>query len=218
MEPVRFFVMGGDAAVMKMIADAGHSNALRVTDAQAVVFTGGADVTPFLYGEKCLTWSKPDFTRDLNELAIFKRLPTYMPKIGICRGGQFLNVMSGGRMWQHVTGHMSNHMIKFQWHKDAQAEYFNVSSDHHQMMIPGEEAQVYAWSNEATDKHGEFESKKLDFSQRKSAYDDVEICYYWNTNSLCFQPHPEYSGQESCRQLFWELVEELVLTKKKEAA
>jgi len=66
-----------------------------------VVFTGGADVSPFMYGEKKLSVTCNDEHRDEQEKLFFERY-TKVPKVGICRGGQFLNVMNGGKMWQHV--------------------------------------------------------------------------------------------------------------------
>ncbi len=38
---------------------------------------------------------------------------------------------------------------------------------------------------------------------------DVEAVYYESTNSLCFQPHPEFSGPlyEDCRKVFFSFIE-----------
>jgi len=53
--------------------------------------------------------------------------------VGICRGSQFLTVMSGGRLFQDVSGHaiMGTHLIKF---KDGSS--LGITSTHHQMMNP----------------------------------------------------------------------------------
>src|SRR5438309_1359385 len=63
------------------------------------------------------------------------------PMAGICRGSQFLNVMAGGRLCQHLDGHGS-------WHdmETSDGRSFEVSSTHHQMMLPPEGAKVIGWS------------------------------------------------------------------------
>src|SRR5688572_28160 len=99
------FIVGGDAGVTSMFKHRGWNLAETDQDADAVIFTGGADITPFLYGERVIQGTHVNFTRDLEEVRLFKSLPSKLPKIGICRGGQFLNVMSGGSMFQDVDGH-----------------------------------------------------------------------------------------------------------------
>jgi len=73
----------------------------------AVVFTGGSDVDPELYGEQ----SQPETSgvvrvRDDAELALLRAaLERDMPVLGICRGIQVLNVGMGGDLDQHLEGH-----------------------------------------------------------------------------------------------------------------
>jgi putative glutamine amidotransferase len=70
----------------------------------AVVFTGGSDVDPDLYGED----AHPETfginrLRDEAELALLAAaLERDMPVLGICRGIQVLNVAMGGDLHQHV--------------------------------------------------------------------------------------------------------------------
>jgi hypothetical protein len=213
-EGLRFFVVGRDQKVSDFIRTAKGIVTVDYTKADVFVFTGGDDLTPFLYGQKKLAWTHNDFTRDLDEIATYKAIPTDAPKIGICRGAQFLNVMSGGTMWQHVDGHMTSHMMKWNWHNDAASEYFQVPSDHHQMMIPGDMAEILGRANNATEKHNEWTCKKIGLEDRKhKPYDDVEVCYYFTTNSLCWQPHPEYPGDPLHSKLFWDAVEKFCIRK-----
>src|SRR5687768_16963203 len=74
------------------------------TNLDLICFTGGEDVTPSLYGEvkHPLTYNNPE--RDKHEVEYFNQF-IGIPKVGICRGGQFLNVMSGGKLHQHILGH-----------------------------------------------------------------------------------------------------------------
>ena len=70
----------------------------------AVVFTGGSDLDPELYGED----AHPETfgiqrLRDEAELALLgAALERDMPVLGICRGIQVLNVAMGGDLHQHV--------------------------------------------------------------------------------------------------------------------
>ncbi|MNR49918.1 hypothetical protein D3C85_1693660 [compost metagenome] len=36
---------------------------------------------------------------------------------------------------------------------------------------------------------------------------DIEAMFYKDTNSLCFQPHPEFYGAHSTREYYFELLE-----------
>ena len=160
-----------------------------------IVFTGGADVTPSMYGARPhpRTYSDPD--RDHRERAIFLRSQDRgIPALGICRGGQFLNVMSGGSMHQHTHGHATgiNHLIR----DSETGEEAMVSSTHHQMMIPSEDAIVLATADVV--------DWPLGMEQR-----DIEVVYYPHTNALCFQPHPEFFATDHpCVQYLNRCIEE----------
>ncbi len=67
-----------------------------------VCFTGGSDVSPELYGHRNLE-SGCNKARDEKEVLIFEMAKKHgIPMTGICRGSQFLNVMCGGTMVQHL--------------------------------------------------------------------------------------------------------------------
>lgn len=74
-----------------------------------VLFTGGSDVNPALYGESN-TRSHPHEARDQLCMRIYKRFIGKIPMVGICRGLQFLWVASGGKMIQHIEN------AHEQWH------------------------------------------------------------------------------------------------------
>lgn len=156
--------------------------------AQLIVFTGGADVSPYLYGDKPHPFTGSHAVRDAKEERLFAWATEHnVPCVGICRGGQFLNVMSGGRMYQHVEKHTTPHYITD--HETGQVVY--VSSTHHQMMMPGEGAQVVATSN----LKGKREWYDGQVERRDVADEDYEVVFYPSSQSLCFQPHPEFSGE-----------------------
>lgn len=111
-----------------------------------VVFTGGADVSPSLYGDtspKGICHSNPE--RDSEEKSIFHFTRQHGIKmVGICRGMQFLNVMTGGRMMHDLSGHSGGAHKVMTRDRD---EPFLTNSFHHQMCIPHKESHILAWSN-----------------------------------------------------------------------
>jgi putative glutamine amidotransferase len=70
----------------------------------AVVFAGGADLDPALYGEAAHPQTaglRPD--RDAAEVPLMKAaLDRDVPLLGICRGMQVLSVVAGGSLTQHL--------------------------------------------------------------------------------------------------------------------
>jgi putative glutamine amidotransferase len=69
-----------------------------------IVFAGGADVQPSLYGNESpheRTYVRP--ARDASEVVLIREATTRdMPVLAICRGMQLLAVAYGGRLHQHL--------------------------------------------------------------------------------------------------------------------
>ena len=97
-------------------------------------------------------------------------------------------------MHQHILGHATgiNHLIR----DSETGEEVMVSSTHHQMMIPSEDAIVLATADVV--------DWPLGMEQR-----DIEVVYYPHTNALCFQPHPEFFATDHpCVQYLNRCIEE----------
>lgn len=156
-------------------------------DAEIILFTGGEDVSPALYGDYQHAYTGNNPRRDNEEAQIFSSaVDRGIPMVGICRGAQFLNVMSGGRMMQHCQGHTQAHEIE-----DLDTgESIYVSSTHHQIMLPGDKAEMVAVSLRSVgcewyDGH---------IARREAVDNTAEVVFYPHTKSLCFQPHPEFGS------------------------
>lgn len=69
-----------------------------------IVFSGGADVDPSMYGaEPHSETDVPQARRDAGELALLRSaLERDMPVLAVCRGVQLLNVARGGDLVQHL--------------------------------------------------------------------------------------------------------------------
>ena len=100
-----------------------------------ILFTGGSDITPSLYGEeKDKNCGKTNFKRDEIEAEIFKAFyRTEKPVFGICRGMQFINVCLGGSIYQDISD------IQKDKHKDS-VRLFN---NYHDVKIQKESQQSF---------------------------------------------------------------------------
>lgn len=190
MEKSKVHIVGGGRDFVKFYEDHGFSITPNPFEADLFQFTGGEDVTPEIYNETN-THSHNNLGRDLEEMGYFhlaKRLNK--PMVGVCRGGQFLNVMCGGQMIQHVHGHTQSHLIYMNGGQNSMM----ATSTHHQMMIPGENGLLLAWGTIV----GEH---------------DTEVVFYEHDRCLCFQPHPEYRSFPELEEYFFGLVNNLLLNR-----
>ena len=201
----KVYVVGGGYAYERMFKQAGFALAASMQVADLLCFTGGADVSPELYGEENVgSYCSPE--RDKYEEQVFDWAYAHdVPMVGICRGGQFLNVMNGGKMWQDVDNHAISGTHK------AMCKHWGeimVSSTHHQMMRAGGNGKVLVSAELAT-----YKLSSRGFTQVKDGPlgDDCEVVYYKDTKSLCYQPHPEIVNEDhQCRKHFLMLVDKLL--------
>lgn len=161
-----------------------------------VLFTGGEDINPEIYGEELGKYTSINKERDSLEQSIYYNLEN-SPKLGICRGAQFLTVMSGGKLIQDVAGHNQAHNISFFRSPNSSHLIYTTSSSHHQMMYPFNLDEnkyfihgfsEYFRSNSYLNGNNEQIELPLNFVE-------PEIIHYKETNSLCIQGHPEWIPQ-----------------------
>lgn len=219
--PYRAFVVGGGYDYLRLLYELCYKGATSPEEADFVVFTGGEDVDPAYYGENALKGTFFNTDRDRREKVIFEYcVDKGIPMVGICRGGQFLNVMNDGKLWQDVNHHASGrHAIRELIDTKLKPVTKNhrhllVTSTHHQMMIPGKGAKVIAIG--VNDKGESIADRRNTWDREIAGNDpkalpDYEVLYYPSTRSLCFQPHPEFkTAPKDCVDYFDELVTALV--------
>ena len=198
------FVVGNDHLIKNMFRKRGWEITRSDAEADLIQFTGGEDVSPSLYGQGQHVQTVCNPTRDQYESNIFhNNQDKYLA--GICRGGQFLNVMCGGSMWQHVDGHArrDTHPLTM-----VDGKTVEVTSTHHQMMVPGEFGDVLGTASESSFK--ENDERREEAKKGGKFEDDVEIVFYGGNKALCFQPHPEYVNENhECQELYFSLLEEM---------
>lgn len=182
-----YIVGGGNSDYRNLVKSLGLELTTSPDFADLALFTGGEDVTPALYGAEQHYTTHCNPARDVSEQVYFDAfVEMNIPMLGICRGGQFLNVMSGGEMYQNVSGHTGDHVIMDVLSQNT----LWASSTHHQMMKPAETALIVATAYQYGRRQW-FEGSEY---HEDSSAEDIEVVYYEHTKCLCFQPHPEFSG------------------------
>lgn len=208
---MKVFIVASDRLTENLWKSRGWDIAKDEEEADIIQFTGGEDVSPFLYDQPPhpTTYFSP--YRDEREKGIFERnlFGKGVPMVGICRGGQFLNVMSGGSMIQDVTGHTRSHsMYDAVWDTGM-----TVTSTHHQMMSPGSGGAVLAYASQEGEKTVYDERTREFETFRNIGGFDPEVVFYPLTRSLCFQPHPEYEPDSKMASYFFDLIDKFLLEK-----
>ncbi len=177
----------------------------QVEDCDIICFNGGEDINPALYGQKPRREAHVYFDEDRDKIELegynkAKELGKF--KFGICRGGQLLNVLNGGKLWQDVDGHGRPHnMLDLQT-----GETIWTSSVHHQQFILGATGKAVATCRESSVKIME----GLNWYRGESDPnfdDDVEVAWYEDDRALCIQGHPEYAGYQELTRYAFQLLE-----------
>lgn len=164
---MKVFIVSPDRSTEDMFSDEGFTLVSSPDEADFLCFTGGEDVSPELYGQTNTGLSFTNPSRDKLEVSLFKEYRKNHPMVGICRGGQLLNVLHGGSMIQDIPRHTGVRRVFF---RDSER---SLLEDHHQAMIPGVGATIVGMDTDGT----------------------YEILTYPNT--LCFQAHPEWGHNET---------------------
>lgn len=188
---MKFYVKGGGKEYSDLFSSLGWVEVDEVL-ADVIVFTGGSDVNPQLYGQTTHPYTHFSSVRDQQDIQCYLRNLRKM-KIGICRGAQFLHVMNGGTLFQDVNNHAlrKHHLLECK----STGQSWAVTSTHHQMMAP-DAGVVVGIAKETTyvDKHERYEVV------RDTIPYDVEVVFH--PKAFCFQPHPEFYGEVSTKECF----------------
>lgn len=198
-------IINGGSAYHRMFLDAGHQIVYSEEEADLICFTGGEDVNPELYGEGKHPYTNFNRKRDEQEIEIFNRINAMNKKmVGICRGAQFLHVMSGGSLWQDVD----NHAVS-KGHEAVDVytgNIYHVTSTHHQMMREDAGTIVGLAANSTRKEMCTVDGEVVAEKGACGEHMDVEVVVHHNI--LCFQPHPELYGAEQTKAWFFDLIKQ----------
>lgn len=176
-------------------------------DADIIVWTGGEDINPALYGhsEHPTTWYS---NRDNHEVEMYLRyVNTGKLLVGICRGHQLLSAMNGAVLFQDVDRHgggSHGHDCKY-LNAAGGIEQISVSSVHHQMVDPRTSSrpyEIWAWTNRSTYRDYETDERRPPDPELP----DIEAIWWPETKCFGIQGHPEYSNKV-CTEYFFCMLE-----------
>lgn len=130
---------GGIPVILDQYPDGKETIEALLPRLDGILFTGGVDLNPKLYGEeidpKC---GEIADVRDAFEQKLMEVVEQYdIPVFGICRGIQSLNVLCGGSLHQHIDNHQSvRHDVEItegtRLHAIIGKTKINANSFHHQ--------------------------------------------------------------------------------------
>lgn len=166
-------------------------------DCDMILFGGGADINPAIYGHT--QHSKTIYLESLDK----NYNTTYdkaegRPLIGICRGAQYLHAKAGGWLFQDCNNHMVNHTVI------AGNTRLQTPSDHHQQMGDVNAGDILGISYKSTKKIVCKDNKEFNLYDKDAL--DIEIMYHSKNKSLCFQGHPEYGGFPEFTKTFFNIL------------
>jgi GMP synthase-like glutamine amidotransferase len=158
-------------------------------DADVVVFTGGADINPKIYGKKAHGSTYFSEYRDAYELEAFNQMRPDQLAVGLCRGAQLLCALNGGILVQNVSSHCGGHRMM-----NSEGVTFPITSIHHQMMYPWDmpegDYDVLFWADHLS-RYYEGDGVDPDLILRNV---EPEICVFHKEGlpkCLSIQGHPE---------------------------
>lgn len=180
-----------EAAFAEMFARASCYFDSNPLESDLVVFTGGPDVCPSLYGlEEKNHHSKTYFNkaRDNQDMQLYSDcIMNRIPMLGVCRGAQFLHVMNGGKLYQHVDNHTGDHPMFCTRTKNLVQK---VSSTHHQMVMLNTSQtnpmEVLGIAHKSRKRY----RTPLDYDEGQ--HQDIEAYFYPLHCCLGVQGHPEF--------------------------
>lgn len=163
-----------------------------IDEADFLLLTGGSDISSYIYGEEPVPGGTRgvDYERDIEEIhAVGVARVFNIPQVGICRGMQLLHALSGGKLIQHIDGHVGgNHKMI-----NAKTKKFisEVNSLHHQALPISQAISMYGVDN-------------ITLSEDEKA---VESFVDTKRNSMGVQYHPEYTScPETARHFFFDML------------
>ena len=131
---IKVYIVGRATSYARFLRDVELVDDIK--DANIVLFTGGEDVDPSLYGKTKHPTTYSNIYRDNEEAKIFNRIRQDQLALGICRGSQFLCVANGGILIQDCDNHAIYGTHEIEEIKTGRT--YQITSTHHQMQYPYE--------------------------------------------------------------------------------
>lgn len=206
---MKIFVVGSSKNYANFIENAELVNNLE--EAQCVLFTGGEDVDPSLYGCEKHKSTYSNLSRDLKEKEIFSKVnPKTQICAGICRGSQLMCILNGGLLVQDCGSHAIHYTHPI---TDGETIY-EITSTHHQMQYPYNlPTEYYKVLYTAYPRLSHYYSGDKINSELIKRNGEPEVVLYKNPNlpvCLAIQGHPEMIPESPVSKMLSELINSLI--------
>ena len=159
-------------------------------NASAVVFWGGTDISPELYGEVPNQWNEASASPSARDISEWEAMQycrdNGIMMIGVCRGMQLMTVFAGGKLAQDVGEyHLNGHRIM-----TSDGESFFAAANHHQMCLLPKDSHLLAFNAETrvltyTNQHNQLTYLPVGFKEPEAAW-------FPNIKGFGVQWHPEW--------------------------
>lgn len=198
---------GEKAQLASMFVRTGSYNAVCPEDADLVVFSGGSDIDPRLYGEERHDLTDlPNVERDNEYLRLYLQcLEEGIPMFGICGGAQALHIFNGGKLYQDVDGHHGAHHA---YDVREAKPLIRISSSHHQLCMDNQEGGMEIL---LTARKSSYRWHSREKRQATGKDPDIEAFFYRDTCAFGVQGHPEYAGYHAFAKWTMDRINELVV-------
>lgn len=159
-----------------------------------LLFTGGEDLSPALYGAVAPPRQNFLSRRCQWELAWYTwALRNKVPMFGTCRGIQFFTAMTGGTLIQHVDNHIGGHPVTLAQEKKDMI----VNSIHHQMCIPNPvESALLAYARRVIPER-QWPAPLPSHLEQDGIFLEPEALFFPEARALGVQWHPEGMSEKS---------------------
>lgn len=192
---MKVFVVGSQTGYARFIKDCELVD--KQENADVVIFTGGEDVTPSMYGCKKHPTTYCNSERDKVEKKAFDKVKPNQLVVGICRGSQFLCAMNGGKLVQNCR----NHAIGRTHEITNGSLAYQITSTHHQMQYPfnldkADYTMLY-WAGNLSG--GVLEGDGIDPNEVMNHGEPEIVLYHRKGKAKCLavQGHPEMMSSEA---------------------
>lgn len=187
-----------------------HRNVREIEEADVVVFTGGADINPAIYGKEAHHTTYFSRQRDEYEIEAFNMMRSDQLAVGLCRGCQLLCALNGGILIQNVSNHAGcgQHRIH-----NSKGKTYPIVSIHHQMIYPWDlpetDYDVLYWADHLS---RYYEGDGIDLEVIKNNV-EPEITVFHREGlpkCLAIQGHPEMMEHGATTDLINDLIYDLL--------
>lgn len=176
-------------------------------EADLVISPGGGDLDYHLYAdtEHPAGWGYTPMAQDTELADLRKAISLKKPIFGVCKGGQYGCVLSGGILVQDISHPMSHNVTTIDNRE------LKVNSFHHQLCypfnLPKSDYKLLAWAENISSRHQDGNMKEMDVPV------EPELIYFPKTKFISAQFHPESMSENEpmlqyCRELIDNLLED----------